>query len=119
MHATAALEERVATEKPILVSASPDISSTSPVQPKAGAKPGPKPGSRAKKASEGLVRYFLAGDLGNDGASLLGEELTSERDALIHAFRSSEPVFYAVTAYRAEIEDGEDGPRIVKRPAAS
>jgi hypothetical protein len=48
----------------------------------------------------------------------LGEEVASEGEALIQAFRNGQP-FYTVTAWKAEPEvNGGGGPVIVKQAVA-
>jgi hypothetical protein len=76
-------------------------------------KPGPKP----KKAEE-TARYFLAKEGSTAEKPELGEEIASESEALIRAFRAKDSLFFTVTAYRAEADTKKGGsPTIVKRPA--
>ena len=79
--------------------------------PKAN-KPGPKP----RKAEE-TVRYFLAKEGSSAAKPELGEEISSESETLVRAFRAKDSLFYTVTAYRAEADVKGGSPTIVKCPA--
>jgi hypothetical protein len=103
MNGTAELEIMPQPTKAANTQARNDVSKT---------KPGPKP----KKAEE-TVRYFLAKEGSSADKPELGEEIASEGEALIRAFRSKDSLFFTVTAYRAEAETKGGNPTIVKRPA--
>ena len=47
----------------------------------------------------------------------LGEEVKSESEALIRSFKSANPLFFRVAAFRADIEMNGGTPTIVKRSA--
>ena len=101
MNATAV--ETIPQVKPATLSAPADSPKT---------RPGPKP----KKAEE-AVRYFLAKEGSTPEKPELGEEMTSESETLIRAFRAKDSLFFAVTAYRAEADTKGGSPTLVKRPA--
>jgi hypothetical protein len=84
-----------------------------PVLDKSKRKPGPK----AKKGSDEAFRYFLAKEGSHDGMPELGEEVKSESEALIRSFKSPNPLFFRVAAFRADIEMNGGTPTIVKRSA--
>ena len=85
-------------------------------------KPGPKPGgqtiARTKRTSGEAQRFFLAKGPNVNDTLELGEEVGSESEALVRAFRSEHGTFYKVEACRAEIEMQGENPVIVKKPAA-
>jgi hypothetical protein len=83
----------------------------------AGETPKPnKPGPKPKKAEE-TVRYFLAKEGSSAAKPELGEEVSSESETLVRAFRAKDSLFYTLTAYRAEADVKGGSPTIVKRPA--
>lgn len=71
---------------------------------------------RSRHQSEEVARYFLA----KDGSSLtkpeLGEEASSEGEALIKAFQSKSGIVYVLHAYKAEAEMQGGSPILVKKP---
>ena len=78
------------------------------------------PSSRRKRRNgedEG-VRYFLPKPGSSPATPELGQEVASEGEALIQAFRSGQ-AFYTVTAWKAVPEvNGGGSPVIVKRAVA-
>jgi len=73
---------------------------------------------RRKSSGDGNLRYFLP----KVGSSLtkpeLGEEMASEGEALIEAFKNGQH-FYTLTAWKAVPEvNGNSGPVIVKQALA-
>ena len=74
---------------------------------------------RNRRSSEdGGVRYFLPKPGSSPATPELGQEVASEGEALIQAFRSGQP-FYTVTAWKAEPEvNGGGSPVIVKQAVA-
>lgn len=72
--------------------------------------------ARRKRRSndEGRPRFFLA----KQGSTLkqleLGDEVSTEGEALVRALKSDQP-FYVVTAWRAVAEQNGKGPVIVKQ----
>jgi hypothetical protein len=77
-------------------------------------------GTRRKRRSghEIAVRYFLPKSGSSVSNPDLGQELASEGEALIQAFKSGQP-FYSVAVWKAvpEVENGR--PLIVKQAAAA
>jgi hypothetical protein len=63
------------------------------------------------------IRYFLPKNGSSPDAPQLGEELESEGEALVHAFRSGQ-VFYTVVAWKAVPEVNGNEPKIVKQALA-
>ena len=64
------------------------------------------------------VRYFLPKSGSSPATPELGQELASEGEALIQAFRSGQP-FYTLTAWKAVPEvNGGGSPVIVKQAVA-
>jgi hypothetical protein len=102
MNATATVE--------VMQHAKPSTVSAPGEAPKS--KPGPKP-----KKTEATVRYFLAKDGSTVDKPELGEEVVSESEVLIRAFRAKDSLYFTVTAYRAEADTKEGSPTLVKRPA--
>jgi hypothetical protein len=60
------------------------------------------------------VRFFLPAPGSSPEVPELGQEVSSEGDALVHAFKSGE-VFYTVVAWKAVTEMNGNEPRIVKQ----
>lgn len=64
------------------------------------------------------IRYFLPKPGSSSTAPELGEEVASEGEALIQAFKSGQP-FYTLTAWKAVPEvNGAGSPVIVKQAVA-
>jgi hypothetical protein len=80
-------------------------------------KPKGKPGPKAKKGSDDAFRYFLVKEGSRGDVPELGEEVKSESEALIRSFKSANPLFFRVAAFRADIEMNGGTPTIVKRSA--
>jgi len=72
---------------------------------------------RRRNGNDETLRYFLM----KPGSSLakpeLGQEMASEGEALIEAFRSGQP-FYTVTSWKAVPEVNGGSPVIVKQAVA-
>lgn len=85
-----------------------------------GSTPANSTSTRRKRRNDddAWVRYFLPKS-GSTVASLdLGQEVASEGEALIQAFRSGEP-FYTLTTWKALPEvNGQGSPVIVKQAVA-
>ena len=60
------------------------------------------------------VRFFLPSSGSSPKVPELGQEVSSEGDALVHAFKSGD-VFYTVVAWKAVTEMDGNEPRIVKQ----
>jgi len=60
------------------------------------------------------VRYFLPKPGSAQEKPELGQEMASEGEALVHAFKSGQ-VFYTLVAWRAVPEISGNEPRIVKQ----
>ena len=68
---------------------------------------------QSRRGHAAPVRYFLR-QPGESGEMVLGEEIASEAEALIAAFRSG-GTFVSVTEWRAVVDSGgRGGPRIHK-----
>jgi hypothetical protein len=66
----------------------------------------------------GVRRYFLPKSGSSPATPELGQEVASEGEALIQAFRSAQP-FYTLTAWKAVPEvNGAGSPMIVKQALA-
>jgi hypothetical protein len=66
----------------------------------------------------GVRRYFLPKSGSSPATPELGQEVASEGEALIQAFRSGQP-FYTLTAWKAVPEvNGGGSPMIVKEAVA-
>lgn len=89
-----------------------------PTERPAGAKPdGATTPRRRRNGHDGNLRYFLV-KLGSSPAKPeLGQEMASEGEALIEAFRTGQP-FYTVTAWKAVPEVNGGNPVIVKQAVA-
>ena len=73
---------------------------------------------RKRRNSDDGVRYFLPKSGSSPATPELGQEVASEGEALIQAFRSGQP-FYTLTAWKAVPEvNGGGSPVIVKQAIA-
>lgn len=72
---------------------------------------------RRRNGNDPNVRYFLIKPGSSPAKPELGQEVTSEGEALIEAFRGGQP-FYTVTAGRAVPEVNGGSPVIVKQVIA-
>ena len=73
---------------------------------------------RRRNGNDASLRYFLMKPGSSPARPELGQEVASEGEALIEAFRSGQP-FYAVTAWKAVPEVNGGNPVIVKQAVAS
>ena len=71
---------------------------------------------RSRHQSEEVARYFLAKDGSSPTKPELGEEASSEGEALIKAFQSKSGIVYVLHAYKAEAEMQGGSPILVKKP---
>jgi len=69
---------------------------------------------RRTEATDDNARYFLPKAGSNSDKPELGQEMTSEAEALVQAFRSGQ-VFYTLVAWKAVPEMTGNEPRIVKQ----
>lgn len=76
----------------------------------------PKRTRRSRQQSEEVARYFLAKDGSSPTKPELGEEASSEGEALIKAFQSKSGIIYVLHAYKAEAEMQGGSPILVKKP---
>lgn len=76
----------------------------------------PKKTRRSRLQSEEVARYFLAKDGSSPTKPELGEEASSEGEALIKAFQSKSGIVYVLHAYKAEAEMQGGSPILVKKP---
>ena len=76
----------------------------------------PKKTRRSRQQSEEVARYFLAKDGSSPSKPELGEEASSEGEALIKAFQSKSGIVYVLHAYEAEAEMQGGSPVLVKKP---
>jgi hypothetical protein len=72
---------------------------------------------RRRNGNDANLRYFLIKPGSSPAKPELGQEMASEGEALIEAFRSGQP-FYAVTAWKAVPEVNGGNPVIVKQAVA-
>jgi hypothetical protein len=72
---------------------------------------------RRRNGNDPNVRYFLIKPGSAPAKPELGQEVASEGEALIEAFRSGQP-FYTVTAWKAVPEVNGGNPVIVKQAIA-
>src|ERR1700685_4357765 len=72
---------------------------------------------RHRNGSDPNLRYFLVKPGSSPAKPELGQEMASEGEALIEAFRSGQP-FYTVTAWKAVPEVNGANPVIVKQAVA-
>lgn len=78
---------------------------------------GPGATRRRRNGSDANLRYFLIKPGSSPAKPELGQEVASEGEALIEAFRSGQP-FYTVTAWKAVPEVNGGNPVIVKQAVA-
>jgi hypothetical protein len=71
---------------------------------------------RSRQQSEEIARYFLSKDGSQSSKPELGEEASSEGEALIKAFQSKSGIVYVLHAYKAEAEMQGGSPILVKKP---
>jgi hypothetical protein len=76
----------------------------------------PKRTRRSRQQSEEVARFFLAKDGSSPTKPELGEEASSEGEALIKAFQSKSGIIYVLHAYKAEAEMQGGSPVLVKKP---
>ena len=92
-----------------------DTRTSSSTQPAASST---SPRRKRRNGDDAGVRYFLPEPGSSPAAPELGEELASEGEALIQAFRSGQP-FYTLTVWKAVPEvNGGGSPVIVKQAVA-
>ena len=72
---------------------------------------------RRRHGTDTALRYFLIKPGSSPAKPELGQEMASEGEALIEAFRSGQP-FYTVTAWKAVPEVNGGSPVIVKQVVA-
>ena len=72
---------------------------------------------RRRNGNDVNLRYFLIKPGSSPAKPELGQEMASEGEALIEAFRTGQP-FYTVTAWRAVPEVNGTSPVIVKQAVA-
>ena len=73
---------------------------------------------KRRNGDDAGVRYFLPKSGSSPTSPELGQEVASEGEALIQAFRSGQP-FYTLTAWKAVPEvNGGSSPVIVKQAVA-
>lgn len=72
---------------------------------------------RRRNGGDANLRYFLIKPGSSPAKPELGQEMASEGEALIEAFRSGQP-FYTVTAWKAVPEVNGGNPVIVKQVVA-
>jgi hypothetical protein len=85
-----------------------------PAGPKADSVNAPR---RRRNGYDAPLRYFLVKPGSSPAKPELGQEMASEGEALIEAFRSGQP-FYTVTAWKAVPEVNGGNPVIVKQAVA-
>jgi hypothetical protein len=73
---------------------------------------------RRRNGNDVNLRYFLIKPGSTAAKPELGQEMASEGEALIEAFRSGQP-FYTVTAWKAVPEVNGGNPVIVKQAVAT
>lgn len=86
-----------------------------PAQAPARQSTQPKRTRRSRQQSEEVARYFLAKDGSSPTKPELGEEASSEGEALIKAFQSKSGIVYVLHAYKAEAEMQGGSPILVKK----
>ena len=72
---------------------------------------------RRRNGNDAPLRYFLLKPGSSPAKPELGQEMASEGEALIEAFRTGHP-FYTVTAWKAVSEVNGGNPVIVKQAVA-
>jgi hypothetical protein len=85
-------------------------STTSPATNGSRAKPGPKP----RKSNEETVRFFMPKAGSSPNKPELGDEVQSEAEAQIRAFRAQQP-YYTITAFTVEADMKGERPTLVAR----
>lgn len=75
------------------------------------------PRRKRRNGDDAGVRYFLPKPGSSPATPELGQEVASEGEALIEAFRSGQP-FYTLTAWKAVPEVNGGSPVIVKQAVA-
>jgi hypothetical protein len=86
---------------------------TSSTTPAAASSTGPR--RKRRSGDDAGVRYFLPKPGSSQATPELGQEVASQGEALIQAFRSGQP-FYTLTAWKAVPEvNGGGSPVIVKQ----
>jgi hypothetical protein len=88
---------------------------TSSSTPPAASSTGPR--RKRRSGTDAGVRYFLPKPGSSQATPELGQEVASEGEALIQAFRSGQP-FYTLTAWKAVPEVNGARPVIVKQAVA-
>src|ERR1700744_81043 len=88
---------------------------TMPAQPPVAQSTHSKRTRRSRQQSEEVARYFLAKEGSSPAKPELGEEVSSEGEALIKAFQSKSGVAYVLHVYKAEAEMQGGYPTLVKR----
>jgi hypothetical protein len=86
-------------------------------QPTAARGAGASSSGRRRNGNDANLRYFLIKPGSSPAKPELGQEMASEGEALIEAFRSGQP-FYTVTAWKAVPEVNGGNPVIVKQAVA-
>jgi hypothetical protein len=86
-------------------------------QPAAGRSEGSNTPRRRRNGNDTHLRYFLVKPGSSPAKPELGQEMASEGEALIAAFRTGQP-FYTVTAWTAVPEVNGGSPVIVKQAVA-
>ncbi len=86
-----------------------------PAQAPARQSTQPKRTRRSRQQSEEVARFFLAKEGSSPTKPELGEEASSEGEALIKAFQSKSGIVYVLHAYKAEAEMQGGAPILVKR----
>lgn len=86
-----------------------------PAQAPARQSTQPKRTRRSRQQSEEVARFFLAKDGSSPTKPELGEEASSEGEALIKAFQSKSGIVYVLHAYKAEAEMQGGSPILVKK----
>jgi hypothetical protein len=88
---------------------------TEPTERLAGAKSnGTNTPRRRRNGNDANLRYFLVEPGSSPAKPELGQEIASEGEALIEAFKSGQ-LFYTVTAWKAVPEVNGGNPVIVKQ----
>lgn len=71
---------------------------------------------RSQQQSEEVARYFLSKEGSSASKLELGEEASSEGEALIKAFQSKSGIVYVLHAYEVDAEIQGGSPILVKKP---
>jgi hypothetical protein len=91
---------------------------TEAMQPPAAARTdGANAPRRRRSGNDANLRYFLVKSGTSPAKPELGQEMASEGEALIEAFRTGQP-FYTVTVWKAVPEVNGGNPVIVKQAVA-